>query len=55
MRKITVEEAEKMVLMADGEYAEEFEEYLIKNGIALDCWDYSDLREFIESLGYEPV
>lgn len=53
--KITVEEAEKLALMPDGEYQEEFEEYLIKNDIALDCWDYSDLREFFESLGYEPV
>ena len=54
-RKITVEEAEKMALMPDGEYQEEFEEYLTKNGISLDCWDYSDLGEFFESLGYELV
>jgi hypothetical protein len=53
--KITVEEAERMALMPDGEYQEEFEAYLTKNGIALDCWDYSDLADFFERLGFEPV
>ena len=53
--KITVEEAERMALMPDGEYQEEFEKYLIKNDIALDCWEYSDLAEFFESLGFEQI
>lgn len=53
--KITVEDAERLALMPDGDYQEEFEKYLIKNDIALDCWEYSDLSDFFVSLGFEPV
>lgn len=54
MKKIiTVEEAERMALGTDGEYAEEFEKYLEEKEIPLSDWDYDLLGEFFRSLGYE--